>query len=615
MSALVVNCGSSSIKAAVVRPDNGQELVGLFVERVGRAGVVATLDVGGAERTLPLPDAAGHEAALAVALPAMLAEVPVADAVSVVGHRVVHGGDRFDAPTRIDDDVIDVLESLIPLAPLHNPANIAGIRAARAVLADLPHVAIFDTAFHATMPAAAYSYALPAELCRRLGIRRYGFHGTSHAYVARRAAAWLGEDWRSLRIITCHLGNGASITAVDHGRSVDTSMGLTPLEGLVMGTRSGDVDPGVLLMLMRREGLDADALDTLLNKQSGLAALSGRGPDLRDIEAAAAAGDAAARLAIDVSCHRLRRYIGGYAAIMGGVDAIVFTAGIGEHSAQVRRLATDGLSFMGAHLDDARNDHAVVDDEHPVAELSADNSRVRILAVRTDEQHEIALQSWQAIGGDAVAAPPPIPIAVSARHVHLTDAAVEALFGPGHTLTPYKPLSQPGQYAAVETLTLHGPKASIEGVRVLGPPRKACQVEIARTDEFKLGLDAPVRRSGDVAGSAPIVLEGPAGRLELSEGAICAWRHIHMRPQDAAAYGVAQGDIVEVAVDSEGRDLVFGDVLVRVSDKYALEMHVDTDEANAAELTRGQTGALVATTGTARVLRRQGRAADGAGRG
>ncbi|RME24500.1 MAG: phosphate propanoyltransferase, partial [Deltaproteobacteria bacterium] len=459
------------------------------------------------------------------------------------------------------------------------------------------------------MPPAASTYALPADLRKRLGIRRHGFHGTSHAYVARQAARWLGEDWRNLRIITCHLGNGASITAVDHGRSVDTSMGMTPLEGLVMGTRCGDLDPGVMLMLMR-QGWDAETLDRLLNRESGLAGLSGRGPDMRDIEAAAAEGDAAARLAIDVACHRLRRYIGGFAAVMGGVDAIVFTAGIGEHSAQVRRLATRGLSFMGAHLDDARNDAAVVDTEHPVAELSADHSRVRILAIRTDEQHEIALQSQAAVGGDAgptdrVAEPLSIPIAVSARHVHLTDEAVEALFGPGHTLTPVKPLSQPGQYAAAETVTLHGPKGSIAGVRVLGPTRRACQVEIARTDEFRLGLDAPVRRSGDVAGSAPIVLEGPAGRLELPEGAICAWRHIHMRPQDAAACGVQDGDIVEVAVDSDGRDLVFGDVLVRVSDRYALEMHVDTDEANAAELARGQTGALVATSGRARVLRRQ----------
>ncbi len=609
MSVLVVNCGSSSVKAAVVDPADGRVLAELLVERVGKAGVSGWCDTGDGKQPLALLPEADHDAVLAVALPRLLSALDPSDAPTCVGHRAVHGGPDFDGPTLVDDDVLAAIEALVPLAPLHNPANLAGVRAARAVLPDLPHVVVFDTAFHASIPERAHTYALPLELSRRHGIRRYGFHGTSHAYVAGRAAAWLGEDPRSLRVITCHLGNGASVAAVEYGRSVETSMGLTPLEGLVMGTRSGDVDPAALIMLMRAEGLDADGLDTLLNRQSGLAGLSGGSSDMRDIEGRAAEGDARAQLAIQVFSHRVRKYIGAYAAVMGGVDAIVFTGGIGENSALVRQHAASRLDFLGARLDEVRNRDAQVDDEEPIAELSADNSRVRILAVHTDEQHQIAREAAALVAARKPPADlPTIPIAISARHIHLTEDAVAALFGPGHQLTPLKPLSQPGQYAAEETLTVHGPKRSIQGVRVLGPTRRACQVEVSRTDEFYLGLDAPVRQSGDVAGTPGITLEGPAGRLTIPEGVICAWRHIHMTPADAQRFGVEQGDLVEVAVDSDGRDLTFGDVMVRVSEKYALEMHVDTDEANAAELRAGHPGALVDSGGRARVLRKQGRA-------
>ncbi|MCB9778036.1 MAG: acetate/propionate family kinase [Alphaproteobacteria bacterium] len=604
MHVLVINCGSSSIKAEVVDADTGAAAAGLLAERVGTDGV----EVTGTVAIPALPAGADHAAVLAAVLPALLAAAP---GVGAVGHRVVHGGGRFTEPTHIDDDVVAGIEAVSPLAPLHNPPNLAGIRAARAILPDLPHVAVFDTAFHATLPRRARHYALPAELADRHGVRRYGFHGTSHAYVARRAAAWLGEDPRALRIITCHLGNGASVCAVEYGRSVETSMGMTPLEGLVMGTRSGDLDPGALLALMRAEGLDVDAADRLLNKQSGLLGLSGVSHDLRDIEARAAEGDERCRLAIQVYAHRVRRYIGAYAAVMGGVDAIVFTAGIGENSALMRDRIAQRMEWLGAHLDPDANRALRLTDDAPVAALSAAHSRVRLLAVRTDEQHEIARQAAAVVGtGSAAPAPaaaetPTIPIAISARHVHLTQEAVEALFGPGHTLTPRNPLSQPGQFACEETLTVHGPKRSIERVRVLGPVRPACQVEVSRTDEFFLGIDAPVRMSGNVANSPGCVLEGPAGRLTLEEGLICAWRHIHMTPADAELFGVAHGDVVEVAVDSAGRDLVFGDVVVRVKDSYALEMHVDTDEANAAELQDLQPGMLVPTQGRARVLRRQ----------
>ena len=383
-------------------------------------------------------------------------------------------------------------------------------------------------------------------------------------------------------------------------------MGMTPLEGLVMGTRSGDLDPGVVLELMRREGLDCDGLDDLLNRKSGLAGLSGAGNDLRDIEARAEEGDDHARLAIQVFAHRLRKYIGAYAAVMGGVDAIVFTAGIGENSAPMRQRVAQRLDFLGARLDEDRNRDARVDQAAPVAEISAPNSRCRLLVVRTDEAHAIAAATAKLVGA-ATVGPGAIPIAISARHIHLTPEAVEVLFGEGHTLTPYKPLSQPGQFACEERLTVVGPRRSIEGVRVLGPTRPGCQVEISRTDEFFLGVDAPVRNSGHVRGSAPITLVGPAGTLQLEEGLICARRHIHMHPDDAARFGVRDQEVVDVAVNSEGRDLVFGDVLVRVKDSYRLEMHIDTDEANAAEIRRGHEGALAPTGAVVQLLRRKPR--------
>ena len=598
MDVLVVNCGSSSIKADILDADTGLRRVRARVQRLRTPQCSVTFDRGIEE---PLGEL-DHEGALAIILERMLET----GAVSAVGHRVVHGGESFTAPTRVDHGVLEGLEALCDLAPLHNPNNLAGIRAARAALPDVVHVAVFDTAFHATLPARARAYALPTELAQRLGLRRYGFHGPSHGWVAKRAAEHLETDIRDLRLITCHLGNGCSMAAVEYGRSVETSMGLTPLEGLVMGTRCGDVDPGLLLELMRRAQLDADSLDHLLNRESGLAGLSGVGNDLRDIEERAAAGDDSCRLAIHVFAHRVRKYIGAYAAVMGGLDGVVFTGGIGENSALMRHRIAQRLEFLGARLDEDRNRDAKVDRAQPVFEISPARSRVALLVVATDEEHAIAKQTSKLVRDlDQVAPVQSIPLAVSARHVHLTTEAVAKLFGQGHALTPYKPLGQPGQFACEEMVDLVGPKRTIAGVRVVGPVRSKCQVEIARTDEFALGLDAPVRGSGDTANTPGIVLEGPAGRLVLDHGVICAQRHIHMTPQDAERFGVADRDLVEVAIDSDGRDLVFGDVLIRVKDSYALEMHIDTDEANAAELAVDTAAVLVGTDRSAHLVRRR----------
>ena len=588
MNILVVNCGSSSLKAAIVEHETGAKLSETLVERIGGDEV------------------ADHGAALEQALPLLMSEAPEGTVIEAVGHRVVHGGESLTEPTLIDDEVAQEIADLAELAPLHNPPNAAGIAAARRMLPDLHHVAVFDTAFHASLPNRAKRYALPLELADKHGIRRYGFHGTSHRYVAERAAAHLEQPTRLLRLITCHLGNGASLCAIEYGRSVETSMGMTPLEGLCMGTRSGDIDAGAVVHLVRKERLSIDEVDHLLNRESGLKGLSGISNDMRDIEERAAGGDERCRLAMTVFCHRLRKYIGAYAAMLGGVDAIIFTGGIGENSSWIRHRSLQRLEFMGALLDEDANRDAKANSDNTVIEINQPHSRVKLLVVATDEQHAIAQDTFAICEKEnEVREAPPIPIAVSARHVHLTLPDVAALFGPGYELTPRSPLSQPGQYVCEERVTLVGPKRSLERVGIIGPCRGQTQVEVSRTDEFHLGLDAPIRCSGKVANTPGITIIGPAGQITTERGVIQAQRHIHMTPADAELYGVKDRDVVEVAVDSDGRDLIFGDVIVRVKDSYKLEMHIDTDEANAADLSTGDGGELIPTSGMARVLRKR----------
>lgn len=603
MLILVINCGSSTIKADVLDARSGERKVRARVERIGEGGQTL-VTLGAAEpEACPADD---HEAALAHVLP-LIQQALGDETLDAVGHRAVHGGERFSEATLIDDEVVAAMEALIPLAPLHNPANIAGIRAARRLLPDLPQVAVFDTAFHATLPRRAQAYAIPQRVAQEHGIRRYGFHGTSHQWVAQRAAEYMGCDLRELRVITCHLGNGVSACAVEYGRSVETSMGMTPLEGLVMGTRCGDLDVGALLHLMREGGLSVDEVDRLLNRESGLKGLSGLSNDMRDIEEQAGEGHEGAQLAIHVFAHRLRKYIGAYAAVMGGVDAIVFTGGIGQNSALIRHRVCQRLDFFGARLDDDINREARASAETPVCDLSADNSRVKLLAIATDEEQAIARETMRlAEGADQPAADLDIPIAISARHIHLSEAHLAALFGEDHELKVKAWLSQPGQFAAEEKVVLVGPKRELD-CRVVGPTRSRTQVEISRTDEFFLGIDAPIRGSGDIDNTPGITLRGPAGEAYIEEGVICSQRHIHMTPEDAETLGVEHKDIVEVGIDSEGRDLIFGDVLVRVSPKFKLEMHVDTDEGNAAELVGGLKGVLTGTSRIAHIRRKQTR--------
>ena len=362
----VVNCGSSSLKYRLVDVDGGVALAAGLVERIGTDPAV--------------PD---HAAALA----GVLAGLDVAGLVAVA-HRVVHGGDRFAAPVLIDDAVLEALRSLSTLAPLHNPVNALGIDVSRRAFPHLPHVAVFDTAFHQTLPPHAYTYAVPRAWAREHGVRRYGFHGTSHAFVSRRAAALLGRAVTDTNVIVLHLGNGASAAAVAGGRSVDTSMGLTPLEGLMMGTRSGDIDPAVVLHLRRAAGLSVDEIDQALNSGSGLLALAGAS-DMREVHRRAGAGDPDAALALDVYCYRIRKYVGAYLAALGRADAVVFTAGVGENDADVRARSLAGLEALGIAVDPERNAAATRDPRV----ISPDGSPVAVLVVPTDEELEMATQA------------------------------------------------------------------------------------------------------------------------------------------------------------------------------------------------------------------------------
>lgn len=390
---LVVNSGSSSIKYRILAMDMEVVLADGLVERIGsRRGVATHTNADGTRtRELPVPD---HHAGFDAMLDACNAYGPALDELSLtaVGHRVVQGGARFIAPARIDDQVEAAIEEISSLAPLHNPPNLLGIRAARAAFPDIPHVAVFDTAFHQTMPPEAYTYAIDTELATEHRIRKYGFHGTSHKYVSEQVAAFLDRPLEEVNTIVLHIGNGASACAVQGGRSIDTSMGMTPLQGLVMGTRSGDVDPAVLIHLHRRAGLSFDDLDDLLNRKSGLLGLSGAS-DMRDVQQAASAGDERAQLALDVYCHRLRHYVGAYYAELGRVDAIAFTAGIGEHSPTVRARTLEGLERLGVGLSPGRNEV----DTRDARRISTDDSEVAVLVIPTNEELEIARQALAAI--------------------------------------------------------------------------------------------------------------------------------------------------------------------------------------------------------------------------
>lgn len=387
MDILAINCGSSSVKYQLYNWERKELIAKGVVERVVVGGSFIQQEVPGRQKYKFEHECPNHTVAMDLIIKTLTdAEHGVIDDIrdiSAVGHRVVHGGEQFTQSVMIDEKVLDAVKAVQHLAPLHNPPNIAGIEAMMAVLPDVPNIAIFDTAFHQTMPEYAYIYPLPYDWYVRYGVRRYGFHGTSHLYVSKRAAVLLGKKPKDCNIITMHIGNGVSHAAIKNGVSVDTSMGLTPLEGAVMGTRCGDIDPAIPGFMMQIEGLSANEIDGILNKKSGILGITGKYTDRRDVTAHAEKGDKTCKLAMDIEAYRLRKYIGSYMAVLGRLDAVVFTAGVGERGWQIREMACEGLEHMGIHLDLERNQAAVKGKE---CLITTDDSPIKVFVIPTDEE-------------------------------------------------------------------------------------------------------------------------------------------------------------------------------------------------------------------------------------
>ena len=398
MNVLVINAGSSSLKYQLMNPETGAVLAKGLCERIGIDGKFTYKPQVEGKEVLDAIDVAmpTHSEAIQAVLDALVGEktgvIASMKEIDAVGHRVVHGGEKFAASVVITDEVMAAIEECNPLAPLHNPANITGINACKAIMPGVPMVAVFDTAFHQTMPPVAYTYALPYEYYEKDAVRRYGFHGTSHKYVSQRAAAMLGKDASELKLVSCHLGNGSSITAVDGGKSVDTSMGFTPLAGLPMGTRSGDLDAGILEYLMNKYNMGIKEMVSILNKKSGVQGVSGVSSDFRDLENAGKEGNTRASLAVEMFNYGVKKLIGSYAAAMGGVDAIIFTAGVGENSKAQRMDIASGLEFMGVKMDAEKNDVRGKE-----AVISADDSKVKVLLIPTNEELMIALDTMNLV--------------------------------------------------------------------------------------------------------------------------------------------------------------------------------------------------------------------------
>jgi acetate kinase len=390
MKILVLNCGSSSIKYALYNMDDKSVMTSGGAERVGLDGAFVKVKMPDGTKKKVMHDIPEHTEGVKFIFSLLtdpeIGVIKSLDEIDAVGHRMVHGGEKFNKSVLLDDEVLKTFEECSDLAPLHNPANLKGVKAVSELMPGLPQVGVFDTAFHQTMPAHSYLYAIPYELYKKYGVRRYGFHGTSHRYVSQRVCDYLGVKYEDKRIITCHIGNGGSVAAVQNGKCVDTSMGLTPLEGLMMGTRSGDIDAGAVTFLEKKLGLDADGMSNLLNKKSGVLGITGISSDMREIDDAVAAGNEMAKIALDMYNYRIKKYVGAYAAAMGGCDIIVFTAGVGENQYQMREAVCSDMEYMGVKLDVEKN-KAIRGEE---AVISTPDSKVTVCVIPTDEELMIA---------------------------------------------------------------------------------------------------------------------------------------------------------------------------------------------------------------------------------
>lgn len=390
MKILVLNCGSSSIKYALYNMDDKSVMTSGGAERVGLDEAFVKVKMPDGTKKKVMHDIPEHTEGVKFIFSLLtdpeIGVIKSLDEIDAVGHRMVHGGEKFNKSVVLNDEVLKTFEACIDLAPLHNPANLKGVKAVSELMPGLPQVGVFDTAFHQTMPAHSYLYAIPYDLYEKYGVRRYGFHGTSHRYVSQRVCEFLGVDYNTKRIITCHIGNGGSVAAVENGKCVDTSMGLTPLEGLMMGTRSGDIDGGAITFLEKKLGLDADGMSNLLNKKSGVLGITGISSDMREIDDAIAAGNERAKLALDMYNYRIKKYVGAYAAAMGGCDIIVFTAGVGENQSEMREAVCENMEYMGVKIDKEKNKGI----RGVEAVISAPNSKVTVCVIPTDEELMIA---------------------------------------------------------------------------------------------------------------------------------------------------------------------------------------------------------------------------------
>lgn len=399
MKVLVLNCGSSSIKYKLYDMNGQKELASGGIEKIGLPDSFLKFTLSDGSKQVITQEIKEHTAGIELILKtltdAKYGVIKSLDQIDAVGHRVVHGGDKFCSSVVINQEVIDKIEECVDLAPLHNPANLKGIFAIQKILPKVPQVAVFDTSFHQTMPSYAYIYALPYDYYEKYGVRRYGFHGTSHRYVAKRGCEFLGLDLENSRIITAHIGNGGSITAIKNGKSIDTSMGMTPVEGLMMGSRSGSVDPGVLTYLMEKENLSTRQINDIINKKSGLVGVSGVSSDMRDIENAIEQGNERARLAMDMYFYYILKYISGYIAVLGGVDAIIFTGGVGENQPIMRKYVCDSLAFLGVDFNNELNDRI----KGRETELTFPNSKVRVAVIPTNEELAIAIDTEELVEG------------------------------------------------------------------------------------------------------------------------------------------------------------------------------------------------------------------------
>jgi acetate kinase len=508
--------------------------------------------------------------------------------IHAIGHRVVHGGPQSHSALIINEYLINEIKKFEIFCPLHTPAVLEGIEIANTLWPDATKIAVFDTSFHQTIPEFASTYAIPKKW-RELGLKKYGFHGISHQWAANKIIEEFPERFNNLKVISCHLGSGASMCAIQNGISIDNSMGASPLDGLIMNSRPGDLDPSIIPIISQTLELRIGDIYRTLFSECGLTALTGVS-NFSLIESLANDGNIEANNALKMYAYRIKKYLGSYIAIMGGLDCLIFTGGIGENSTIIRSLVCEGLSNLGITIDNFKNDNVFIGNSK-AAPINCDSSKVKVFVLTSNEQAVIAMETNNLLSNHPISLsafnnPEFIPVSVSARHIHLSNADLDCLFGDGYKLHKLHDLYQPGSWAAVETVSLIGPRDTIENVRILGPTREKTQIEISKSDAIHLGIDVPIRPSGDLVDTPYILVKGVHAYIR-TDGLIIASRHIHTNPDDANRIGLCDGKKVCVSITNSNRKLVFKDVLVRVSERFKTEMHIDTDEANAGDISYG----------------------------